>query len=378
MADNLRRGIQDIDLGVNDTPVILPTAVVNQAAEENKFIIIGKPVMPRKQNLRSIVALMPRYWGQSGLVFGRIVEGRHFQFVFPTEESLQLVLRRGPWAFADRMLVLERWTPTIDPLMLNFIPFWIQIRGIPVHFLNVDVITSIGEAMGNFVKTDYVAEEAARVEFVRVQLNWNIDEPLKFQRNFQFTPGHNTLLKFTYERLRGFCEVCGFLTHDSGNCLIQNGGPDQHLNGDDNDDDNVAVFPEIVPNQGVILEDINDDAEGTEEAHQGDVSNADQQMENENIGTDDVDAEPFLFEEFHGNSSFGNEQNMEKMFNPFPFHPIYGKIDNEETRKRKFEEETADMGPYKVTVREHGESSGTSIPMTTNGGAVGPEPPLPP
>ncbi|KAL9812056.1 hypothetical protein AtNW77_Chr5g0116481 [Arabidopsis thaliana] len=60
MADNLRRAVQDINLGVDDEPVALSAAVVAQAAAENRFILMGRPVMPRRQNLRSIVASMPR------------------------------------------------------------------------------------------------------------------------------------------------------------------------------------------------------------------------------------------------------------------------------------------------------------------------------
>lgn len=86
--------------------------------------------MPRKQNLRQIIATLPRSWGLVGFVRGRIVEQRRFLFVFPSEESLDTVLRRGSLSYADRMLVLQRWSPDFDPLSLNFIPFWIQIRGI--------------------------------------------------------------------------------------------------------------------------------------------------------------------------------------------------------------------------------------------------------
>lgn len=60
MAEGIRRAMQDIDLGFSMPPVALPAEVVRQAAEENRFIIIGRPVMPRKQNLRAIVATMPR------------------------------------------------------------------------------------------------------------------------------------------------------------------------------------------------------------------------------------------------------------------------------------------------------------------------------
>lgn len=145
MANNLRRGMQDINLGADEPPIPLPENVVNEAVAGNRYILIGRPVMPRRQNIRSIIATLPRNWGNVG-VYGRIIEGRQFQFVFPSEESMEMVLRRGPWAFADRMLIIERWTPLFNPLMLNFIPFWIQIRGIPVQFMSQDIVMHIGRA----------------------------------------------------------------------------------------------------------------------------------------------------------------------------------------------------------------------------------------
>lgn len=60
MANNIQRAFQDIDLGVNDAPFVLPAAVIQQAAEENRFILVGRLVMPRRQNLRAIVSTMPR------------------------------------------------------------------------------------------------------------------------------------------------------------------------------------------------------------------------------------------------------------------------------------------------------------------------------
>lgn len=155
MADNLRRAVQDINLGIDDAPVTLSAATVALAAAENRFILMGRPVMPRRQNLRSIVVAMPRVWGQAGLTHGRILPGHQFQFIFHSEESLETVMRRGPWAFNDRMLVLQRWTPLMNPPLLNYIPFWVQIRGIPYHFLSREVIAEIGRALGDFMEVEY-------------------------------------------------------------------------------------------------------------------------------------------------------------------------------------------------------------------------------
>lgn len=92
MADNIHRALQDINLGVEDEPFVLPAEVVRQAEEQNRFILIGRPVMPRKQNLRAIIATMPRSWGFDGVVRGRIIEHRRFQFVFPSEEAIDTVI----------------------------------------------------------------------------------------------------------------------------------------------------------------------------------------------------------------------------------------------------------------------------------------------
>ena len=63
-ADNIRRTLQDVNLGCDDAPFVLPSEVA--------------------QNIRAIVASMPRNWGFEGLVRGRIIEGRRFPPFFPT------------------------------------------------------------------------------------------------------------------------------------------------------------------------------------------------------------------------------------------------------------------------------------------------------
>ncbi|XP_018460221.2 uncharacterized protein LOC108831158 [Raphanus sativus] len=263
MADGIRRAMQDIDLGFNNAPFVLPAEVVRQAAEENSFILIGRPVMPRRQNLRAIVATMPRNWGFEGIVRGRVTEGRRFQFVFPSEEALETVLRRGPWAYAERMLVLQRWTPLMDMELLNFIPFWIQDRGIPFQYMNREVIVNIARLMGQYIQMDYNEEVGGRQEFVRIRLNWNVAHPVCFQQHFRFTLGVNTLLRFRFERLRGFCEECGMLTHDSGACIINNGGMEQGGGDDDGDNDQDDDAP--APNHGVIIEEIHEEEAMEEE-----------------------------------------------------------------------------------------------------------------
>ncbi|KAG2266801.1 hypothetical protein Bca52824_073880 [Brassica carinata] len=349
MADGIRRAMQDIDLGVNDAPVAMPAEMVRQAAEENRFIIVGRPVMPRRQNLRAIIATMPRNWGLEGIVRGRITEGRRFQFVFPSEEAMETVLRRGPWAYAERILVLQRWTPLMDMEMMNYIPLWVQIRGIPLQFMNREVILYIARIMGQYIQMEYNEETGGRLEFVRVRLNWNINRPLRFQRNFQFAAGINTLLKFQYERLQGFCEVCGLLTHDTGACVINNGGGAPDAGDDDSGDDQDEEV--VVPNHGVIIEEVQEEAAEQEE-----------EIEDMEADADDADlwnghARPTMFSE--------ELTTNEEMYNPIdPFGlraaaATEGKEVDHGTKRKVWMEE-ANGNKAKFTKRERGETSGAA------------------
>ncbi|XP_013645336.1 uncharacterized protein LOC106349924 [Brassica napus] len=396
MTDNIRRAMQDIDLGSEVAPFVLPHAVVQQAAEENRFILVGRPTMPRRQNIRAIIAAMPRSWGLEGLVRGRTMEGRRFQFVFPSEEAMETVIRRGPWAYADRMITLQQWSPLMDMNLLNKIPFWIQVRGIPFQFMNREVIIHIARALGEYIQIDYNEEVGGRMEFVRIRLNWNINSPLHFQRNFQFTPGVNTLLKLHYERLRGFCETCGMMTHDSGRCLIQNGGPEEDPDEDNDDDNNQGQDDQRHHDMGVYIEEIND--EGANMGAQDDIPEEPVMQEAE-MPEQQVEETVEKEDDFWSGESMGTmysgDLNMEEMYASKPFVPRHDgsqvlkrKIWMSETtdNKMKFSEETrgerssqdGDKRKKKI-VSEEMKGAGTSEgPSNMWRGAVGPEPPLPP
>ncbi|KFK29855.1 hypothetical protein AALP_AA7G187700 [Arabis alpina] len=282
----------------------------------------------------------------------------------------------------------------------QFHTFFVQIRGIPFQYLNLEVVMHVGRGLGMYMETDYVAEVATRVEFVRVRLNWDVNQPLRFQRKFQFTPGTNTLLRLRYERLRGFCEVCGMLTHDFGACLIQNDGEEHHSDGD-GDDLNNADQPGLVRqnNGGVQISEINDgtDAEESDDDRLDDIDhNHDALLEDHE---DDL-FPPRICGEFDMNPLLDPILRFANSCGDVPFdylHPqqnpevrtilatsfalpsdAHGDAENS-SRKRKTVDNGTEHHKAKVTVREIDEGSTTnSCVQVQVRGAVGPEPPLPP
>lgn len=254
MADKIRRQMQEITLGIEDEAINLPTALCEEALNETRFSLIVKPVNPRKQNLRAMLSALPRLWGVSEEVNGRILENRKIQFLFQSDESMSSVLGRGPWSFNDWMCVIQKWNPQQNDEDLKRIPFWVQIRGIPLHFLTLCMITFIGESLGVFIETDFGGDGAVLVDYVRVKLLWHIDSPLRFQRQFQFGNA-SCVLKFRYEKLRNFCSICGMLTQEVSECPLGNnplppppaGEDDDDNDPDFNPDDNDAHAPEARP-----------------------------------------------------------------------------------------------------------------------------------
>ncbi|KAG7633229.1 Ribonuclease H domain [Arabidopsis suecica] len=232
-------GRQDLDLGIDDIPIALSPEFVSQAAAVNRFSLIVTTVNPRKQNLRALIDQMPKVWSFADHCVGRIVGQGKVQFKFQSEESMNLVLRRGPWSFNDWMLCVHRWYPNITENEMKIIPFWVQIRGIPLLYLTNAMARVIGNRLGHVSDVDF-DENTNQTGFVRVKVAWNFNNPLCFQRNIQFDMNDNTIIKFRFERLRNFCTKCGSLKHDVKECALafEENGPDNEDEGYNDDHHN--------------------------------------------------------------------------------------------------------------------------------------------
>lgn len=170
MSDRIRKQLQEISLGINDTVVDVLFELCEEAIEENRFSIIVNPINPRRQNLRAMIGAFPRLCGVADLEGAYIVENQKIQFLFRNEESMLSVLRRGPWSFNEWMVSMQRWSPSISNEDLGFISFWVQVRGIPIQFLSTRMVTRIRQEMGQFLETDFQTDDAQNVDFVRIRI----------------------------------------------------------------------------------------------------------------------------------------------------------------------------------------------------------------
>ena len=235
MTDKIHKKMQEISFGVNDGIVHLPLDLIEEASAENQFSLVAKQVNLRRQNLRALMTAFPRLWGVSDEVVGRLIEHHRVQFIFQTEDSMLSVLRRGPWSFNEWMCVIQRWSPEHMEDDLQDIAFWVQVRGIPCQYLSGRMVSHIGRVMFRFIETDFNNEGSSNLDYVRIRILASTATPLRFQRQFQF--GSQTVtLRFRYEKLRGFCNQCGLMTHSASECPTEEDNNPHHGPEDDDDD----------------------------------------------------------------------------------------------------------------------------------------------
>lgn len=391
MSDNLRKSIQDLDLGIDDSPVPISKDFCSRAASINRYSLIVSTVNPKKQNLRAMISQMPRVWGFPKSCYGRILGNGKAQFLFQSETAMNLVLSRGPWSFNDWMVTVHRWYPNITEAEMKILPFWVQIRGIPLLYVSNDMARAVGNHLGEVAEVDF-DEKASMVEFLRVQMKWNIDAPLRFRRNFQFDPEINTMVQFRFERLRNFCTRCGSLKHDIKDCeLVFHEGPPPVSSDDDSGDDN----DKDLDNNGNESEDL-----GTEDTLEtidpyGQIPGLQMSQQDHNSARKETDNEsiPSVFEDteltaerlryLHAKLMNQVDGDNEKEFLP---NGSAVKFVIPQQKRKRFESEAmyqqAEAAEDKAVLshirkrERHTESQGSTSPII--GGAGGPVPPMPP
>ncbi|KFK36366.1 hypothetical protein AALP_AA4G114100 [Arabis alpina] len=137
-------------------------------------------------------------------------DGRvHFRF--QREEDLEVVMDHRPYHFDGFMIALERWIPTVRRDFPTTIPFWITIHGLPDYRREEEAVTSIGEALGEFLTVD-VTQPIPRV---RVTVDSNVPLTLRSESD---DDGTICVLDFQYEKLQKHCGRCLRLTHETPSC----------------------------------------------------------------------------------------------------------------------------------------------------------------
>ncbi|XP_013624811.1 uncharacterized protein LOC111209554 [Brassica napus] len=180
--------------------------------EENSRTLIGRLTNPTEQRLWALIPSLPRKWNAQGRVIGSNLGNTCFQFRFEKEEDPQRVLDNRPYHFGYWMVILEKWQPIIADTFPSTIPFWVKIKGLPLHFWHEDMICRIGKELGTYEKHE-LTKTSARVRVAVNGLN-----PLVKETIIEFDSGEESKITLEYERLENHCTICLLLSHKSEHC----------------------------------------------------------------------------------------------------------------------------------------------------------------
>lgn len=182
---------------------------------ENALTLIGRLTNPQEQRIWALIASLPRKWNARGRVVGADLGHNCFQFRFEREDDLQRVLDNRPYHFNYWMVVIQKWEPVISGTFPSMIPFWIRIKGLPLHFWQDAMICKIGRDLGEF-ETHELTKTVARVRVLVDGL-----KPLIKETIVEFDSGEECLVTLEYERLENHCDVCLLLSHNNDSCPIK-------------------------------------------------------------------------------------------------------------------------------------------------------------
>ncbi|KAG2299923.1 hypothetical protein Bca52824_036395 [Brassica carinata] len=187
----------------------LDTSALIQA---NSLTLIGRVTNPQEQSICALIANLPKKWSLSGSVSGSDLGHDCFQFRFELEEDLRTVLANRPYHFCYWMVILQRWEPTISRSFPSHLPFWIRLKGLPLHYWHHKMIYKIGHELGTL--EDYeISSTSARMRLLVDGL-----QPLTVETIIEYISGEESLVTLDYEGLENHCSLCFRLTHLRAEC----------------------------------------------------------------------------------------------------------------------------------------------------------------
>lgn len=186
--------------------------------------LIGRCMNPAEQDIKALIVTYPKIWNLVDKVVGLDLGLGRFQFDFDHEEDIEAVLQMQPYYFDYWMVSLVRWQPKKTLNYPSDITFWVKVQGVPLEFWAVPTFESIGNALGDTVEVDH--------DYRRVKVVVDGFKELCFEttvdfKGGEFHDGEEVLVSLKYEKLFGYCTICGSLCHEEELCPMNTKTPDE-------------------------------------------------------------------------------------------------------------------------------------------------------
>ncbi|KAL0873940.1 hypothetical protein Bca101_023645 [Brassica carinata] len=218
---SLLEELKELELLEEGETVDIPDLEIEDLIEENALSVIVRCLNPHAHKVGGLVKAIPPIWGLEDRVRGRGVGDNRVQFIFTSEADMQHVLTKGPWFVNGWMVSMDQWSPSPPMEFLKRIPFWIRVRGLPIHTLKKEVVEVLLGPLGKVESVELHAKNSNSLEYIRALVHIDTEEPLQFRRTARFRSGLTIPTELEYEKLIKVCYSCKRLTHDQSRCPFQ-------------------------------------------------------------------------------------------------------------------------------------------------------------
>lgn len=124
---------------------------LEQGPELVGAVIIEK--MPDRGAVKNILRSTWKDFGEARITW---VQENLFSITMQDEDMATKILNNGPWSVANQCFSVKRWPVdlAIKEVNVGLVPFWVQIRGVPLNFCTKENIEKLGDKAGEVLEYD--------------------------------------------------------------------------------------------------------------------------------------------------------------------------------------------------------------------------------
>ena len=171
--------------------------------------------MGRSHTLNFMHTKLKQKWNLHGNWQLTDLEDGYFVVRFQMEDDLEYVLTGGPWVVANHYITVQKWRPNFLPGedVIQRMPVWVRLSKLPMEWIDVELLRSIGGMLGTTFKVDPITETQARGRYARICVEIDITKPLISSLLVE-----DREIKVEYESLGSICFKCGRVGHNKEVC----------------------------------------------------------------------------------------------------------------------------------------------------------------
>ncbi|WOL08320.1 hypothetical protein Cni_G17073 [Canna indica] len=149
--------------------------LINSARKKWSLSLYGK-FYGKSPTLGLVQFMMPKIWKTKSELRIVDLDAGFFCFRFSNSENYEMDLSGGSWFMRGQALLLKPWKPNFQPLLerIDTIPIWVQFPGLPVEYLQENILRKLVESVGQFIKIDEVTMRRQRAKYARVCVLWDL------------------------------------------------------------------------------------------------------------------------------------------------------------------------------------------------------------